>query len=264
MKMYYERPPRGAAVPIVVSIPHTGIELPESVAARFASPQMRELPMTDWHLHKLYDFLPELGITTLYARFSRLVVDLNRGPDARPLYPGRFETGLVPLETFNGDRIFREPLDARALEALRVEYHAPYHQRLAELLQEMIAKFGRVILIDAHSVASKANRVHAALADEIYLGDRDGATCDPWLTDHMATTFAVANLKVRQNDPYKGGYITSHYGQIEGVDAIQIEMVQRIYMDEDHPQEIVVESWDTMKRVLTTVFTGLLPKLERN
>lgn len=264
MNAYFERPPQGAAIPIVVSIPHTGIEVPESVAARFASPQMRKLPMTDWHLHKLYDFLPALGIATLYARFSRLAVDLNRPPDAQPLYPGRFETGLVPVETFAGEPIFREPLGADAIEALRCQYHSPYHARLAELLKETIASHGRVILIDAHSVASRANRVHGALTDDIYLGDRDGTTCEPWVTRSLATAFSTANLKVRHNDPYKGGYITSHYGQIDGVDAIQIEMVQRVYMNEDEPQDFVEERWNRMKSVLTTVFAGLSQQLERN
>jgi N-formylglutamate deformylase len=65
--------------------------------------------MTDWHLHALYDFLPALGITTIHAVYSRFVVDLNRPPDGHALYPGRFETGLVPMETFSGDKIFGGP-----------------------------------------------------------------------------------------------------------------------------------------------------------
>ena len=36
------------------------------------------------------------------ARWGRAFIDLNRAPDDRPLYPGRFETGLVARETFQG------------------------------------------------------------------------------------------------------------------------------------------------------------------
>ena len=39
------------------------------------------------------------------------------------------------------------------------------------------------------------------------------------------------------NDPYKGGYITDHYGGLDGVEAIQIEMCQRVYMDESMPEQ---------------------------
>ncbi|HVC36986.1 MAG TPA: N-formylglutamate amidohydrolase, partial [Gammaproteobacteria bacterium] len=79
-------------IPLLVSIPHAGTYVPDSIAADFASDYIRSLPMTDWHLHHLYDFLPELGVTTIYATYSRFVADLNRPPDNTPLYPGRFET----------------------------------------------------------------------------------------------------------------------------------------------------------------------------
>src|SRR5690606_35605464 len=134
-------------------IPHTGTWLPDDVRARLASPAMQAQPMTDWHLHLLYDFLPDLGATTIFATASRFVVDLNRAPQPRALYPGRFETGLVPLETFHGEPVFREPPGAAEIEACRRGWHEPYHARLQALLDEARENFGRVVLVDAHSVA---------------------------------------------------------------------------------------------------------------
>ncbi len=264
MKPWVELAPDGPARPVVVSIPHTGVALTDEVAARFASSRMRSLPMTDWHLHRLYDFLPALGITMIHARFSRLVIDLNRPPDGGPLYPGRFETSLVPLETFDGEPIFREPPGPQAIEALRIACHAPYHERLGQLLDGVLAEHGRVVLIDAHSVASRANRLHAALEGDIYLGDADGTSCESWLTGLAAEEFRSAGLDVRLNDPYKGGYITRHYGGRPGVDALQIEMCQRLYMNEDDAEDRVEESWNTMKQNLVSLFSRLLVELERN
>lgn len=232
---YGLRRPTAPAVPLVVSIPHTGTWLPADVRASLASPAMQDQPMTDWHLHRLYDFLPALGATTIHATVSRFVVDLNRPPQPRPLYPGRFETGLVPLETFQGEAVFRVPPGAAEIEARRLAWHAPYHARLQALLDEIRARFGRVVLVDAHSVASAANRLHDALRDEIYLGDRDGETCGAWLRETLAESFTAEGLAVAVNAPYKGGYITDHYGRQAGVEAIQIEMVQRVYMDEADP-----------------------------
>lgn len=257
---YGLRAPTAPAIPLVVSIPHTGTWLPAEVRARLASPAMEAQPMTDWHLHLLYDFLPGLGATTIFATASRFVVDLNRAPRPRALYPGRFETGLVPLETFHGEPVFREPPGAAEIEARRRAWHAPYHARLQALLDEARERFGRVVLVDAHSVASAANRIHGALQDEIYLGDRDGTTCGAWLRELLRAGFAAEGLAVAINAPYKGGYITEHYGRQDGVDAIQIEMAQRVYMDEDDPAGGPVHARfaatrDLLRRVLAALPT---------
>ena len=68
-KPYAVREPSTAEMPVLVSIPHTGTHVPEPVAADFASDYIRGLPMTDWHLHHLYDFLPALGITTVGVKW---------------------------------------------------------------------------------------------------------------------------------------------------------------------------------------------------
>jgi len=223
---------------------------------------MAAQPMTDWHLHDLYDFLPGLGITTIHAVYSRFVADLNRPPDGRALYPGRFETGLVPIETFQGERIFADPPGPGETAELRDAVHRPYHGKLADLLDAQIRVHGRVVLVDAHSVASAPSRLHGMLERDIYLGDRDGETCGSWLRDCLRTAFEVEGLTVSLNDPYKGGYITDHYGRLPGVEAIQIEMCQRVYMDEDDPDNGTRHPRFGLARLtLTRVFTALAARV---
>lgn len=113
--------------------------------------------------------------------------------------------------------------------------HEPYHANLLELIHAKLKKFGRVVLIDAHSVASRASLLYGELKGHIYLGDRDGRTCAPWLVDTVERGFMDCNYTVIRNNPYKGGYITDHYGKMEKVDALQIEMCERVYMDENDP-----------------------------
>jgi N-formylglutamate deformylase len=234
-KPYEIREPSAPDIPLLVSIPHTGTYVPEVIAAEFISDHIRSLPMTDWHLHHLYDFLPELGATTLYATYSRFVADLNRPPDSKPLYSGRFETGFVALQTFWGEAIYGIPPSQEEIERRRALVHAPYHAKLMELIDAKIKLYGRVVLIDAHSVASRANLLHGELKGQIYLGDRDGHSCAPWLVDSVQHGFQNAGFHVTRNDPYKGGYITEHYGRIQQVEAVQIEMCERVYMDESDP-----------------------------
>jgi len=260
---YHLREPSAQEVPIVVSIPHTGIYVPESISADFASAYIRSLPMTDWYLHHLYDFLPTLGITTIYATYSRFVADLNRPPDDTPLYPGRFETGVVPLKTFWGEDIYQTPPSKEEIGRRRMMVHAPYHARLLEILQSKITHFGGVVLIDAHSVATRANLLHGKLEHDIYLGDRDGKSNSGWLTGVVEKAFKELGLKVMRNRPYKGGYITEHYGQISQVAALQIEMRWGLYLDEQHPDQALKHpGFNPFKQTLKDVFGSLIGEVQ--
>ena len=236
--------------------------MPDDVRARLASDAMRALPMTDWHLHTLYDFLPELGVTTLHATWSRFIADLNRPPAGGTLYPGRFETGIVAHETFWGDTVWNEPPADEEIAEWKQRVHAPYHARLQQLLDETRQRFGYAVLIDAHSVASRANRLHSELEDDIYLGNRDETTCGPWLINGVQAAMEEAGLRVVRNYPYKGGYITAHYGGPPDVDALQIEMAQRVYMDEDEPGTAVsAERFDRARTMLAGIFEKIVTQV---
>lgn len=257
------REPTAAELPLLVSIPHTGTHVPEAIAADFASDYIRGLPMTDWHLHELYDFLPALGATTIYATYSRFVADLNRPPDDAPLYPGRFETGFVASKTFWGEDIYHTLPHAGEIARRLERVHAPYHQRLMELLQSKVTRFGAAVLIDAHSVASRANKLHGELKEDIYLGDRDGQTNSGWLTAQVEKSFRDVGYKVVRNAPYKGGYITDHYGKLSQVAALQVEMAWRLYLDEADPFHGTTHpNFARFKKVLQGVFNELADVLK--
>ncbi|MDX1454473.1 MAG: N-formylglutamate amidohydrolase [Gammaproteobacteria bacterium] len=235
MRAFEIRQPVVDAIPVVCSIPHTGTYVPDGIPERWTSDHIRSLPMTDWHLHHLYDFLPSLGVTSIHATWSRFLCDLNRPPEPRALYPGRFETGIVAERTFWGDVIWDSYPARQEIDQWKAQVHVPYHEALNALLDETAARFGHCVLLDLHSVASKASEVHPELEYEIYLGNRDGDSCADWLIDCTHELMEAAGLKVVRNNPYKGGYITDTYGRRDDVDALQIEMCQRVYMDENEP-----------------------------
>lgn len=236
MRPFVRLPATAPEIGVLASIPHTGTWMPDELHARLASDAMRAQPMCDWHLHELYDFLPALGIPVIHATVSRFVVDLNRSAEPLSLYPGRAETGVIPRETFWGDPVWERAPDELETAALIGAWHRPYHDALAAELARLHERFGRAVLLDLHSVASRASRIHGELVEDIYLGDRDGASCDGSLTDTVEAGYKEAGFRVVRNAPYKGGFITHNYGQMEGVDALQIEMVQRVYMDEATPE----------------------------
>ncbi|MGH8160732.1 MAG: N-formylglutamate amidohydrolase, partial [Gammaproteobacteria bacterium] len=207
MKAYTIHSPVGEPLPVVASIPHTGTALPPGYAERLASDAMRALPMTDWHMAELFDFLPSLGVTVIAAEVSRFVIDLNRPPDGEALYPGRYETGLVALQSFAGDPVFSSPPSDEEIAQARHDIYDPYHSALSALRANRREPAG-VIQLDLHSVTPTANRISGPLERDIFLGDRAGRSCDAWLTQTVRDVYESAGFSVAVNDPYKGGWIT--------------------------------------------------------
>jgi N-formylglutamate deformylase len=227
---------RGDA-PLMVSMPHVGTGLPVELAERL-TPEAMSLADTDWHLPQVYDFVTALGGTLLVATQSRYVVDLNRPPDGSSLYPGMTTTGLVPTETFRGEPLYRDAgPDAADIAARRAQWWRPYHDTLSGELARLRAKHPRVVLWDAHSIASVLPRFFEGRLPDLNFGTADGASCDPALIDAV-----LAPVRAQQafgwvlNGRYKGGHITRSRGRpAAGVHAIQLEKAQAIYMDETAP-----------------------------
>lgn len=227
---------RGAA-PLLVSMPHVGTHVPPPIAARL-TPAALALADTDWHLPLLYDFLEALDATVLVATHSRLVIDLNRPPDDESLYPGQDTTGLVPVDTFRKEPVYRgAPPAGEEIAARREAYWQPYHGALAAELARLRGEHARVLLWDAHSIASELPRFFQGRLTDLNFGTASGASCAPELIDRVLEPVAAQSaLSSVLNGRFKGGYITRRYGAPDrGTHAIQLEMSQRVYMDESAP-----------------------------
>ncbi|WP_431858103.1 N-formylglutamate deformylase [Azospirillum sp.] len=230
---------RPARRPLLVSLPHVGTGLPPGLADRLSAPA-QALPDTDWHLPRLYDFLEELGVGVIQARFSRFVVDLNRASDDAPLYAGP-TTGLCPSTLFDGTPAYRPGAEPDAAEvAERVaRWWAPYHEAIAAEMARLHATFGRAVLFDAHSIRSVVPRLFDGRLPDLNLGTNQGRSLDADLGARLAEVCADAGADgfthVRDGR-FKGGHITRHFGRpAEGWHAVQLELVQATYMVEDPP-----------------------------
>ena len=224
--------------PLLVSIPHAGTEIPERIAARMTPEALRRADV-DWHLPQLYAFVEALGASTIAARFARHVIDLNRPPDDASLYPGQDVTGLLPLDTFRKEPLYRpgQAPDAAEVQERRAVYWQPYHDRLRAELDRLRAIHGSVVLWDAHSIASRMPRFFDGKLPDLNLGTADGRACAPAFQAavevEMAAQCAFTHVS---NGRFKGGHITRRYGEPErGVHALQLEMCQSTYMDETAP-----------------------------
>jgi len=226
---------RGTA-PLLISMPHDGIVLPDDITARLV-PEARRVPDTDWHVSRLYAFARELGASMLVPKYSRYVVDLNRPPDDVSLYPGQNTTGLCPIVRFSGEPVYLPGQEPSPQEvAQRVERHwRPYHAALAAEIARIRAAHGRVVLWEGHSIRALVPFLFDGQLPDFNLGTAGGASCSPDLQRRLEAVLAgQKKYTFIVNGRFKGGYITRHYADPgNGVQAVQLELAQLNYMDED-------------------------------
>ena len=242
--------------PLLISMPHAGTHVPPAIAARL-TPEARQVPDTDWHLPRLYDFAQALGASILVATHSRYVVDLNRPPDGTSLYPGQSVTGLCPVDTFDDRPLYANPADLpdeAEVAARRAAYWAPYHAQLRAELERLRAAHGVAVLWDAHSIRSVLPRFFEGRLPDLNLGTGDGISCDPALAQALLGEACAATAYTAVlNGRFKGGHITRHYGApARNIHAVQLEMTQCSYMQEAMPFDYLPE-----------VAAGVLPHLHR-
>jgi N-formylglutamate deformylase len=233
---------RGDA-PLIVSMPHTGTEIPRDIEAALVSPWLGRKD-ADWHVEKLYDFAS--GATTIRTAISRSVIDCNRDPSGKSLYPGQATTELCPTTSFDGEPLYKDGRapDSADIAARRAAYFDPYHQAIAAEIARLKGTHPRIVLFDAHSIRSRIPRLFDGELPNFNIGTNSGATCDARLTGAVAAACAASDFSHVVNGRFKGGWTTRHYGKPgDGVHAIQLELACRGYMDE--PEEPSPQNWPT-------------------
>lgn len=248
--------------PLLVNVPHAGRGLSRGLAERL-TPAARRLTDTDWHVEKLYDFVTDLGVGLMVATHSRYVVDLNRDPAGRALYPGADNTELCPTGGFDGTPLYADGAipDADEVQQRRALYWQPYHDRLAAELEAIRVRHGHAVLLDGHSIVSEAPRFFQGKLPDLNLGTNEGRSCAPALAAEaygvLSTSPGFTHI---HNGRFKGGYITRQYGRpAENMHALQLEMAQSCYMDEQN-----LECWDPQRAApLAAVLRRLVQSLLR-
>jgi formiminoglutamase len=221
-------------LPLLISIPHAGTRLTPAVEKGLTD-EARPLQDTDWHIPRLYDFARAMGASILVGNYSRLVIDLNRPSDDKPLYTTA-TTGLFPDVLFDGRPSFLP--DAAPSDEERAGYlqniWQPYHQQLQNELARLKAQHGYALLFDAHSIASVIPRLFDGKLPDLNLGTNGGESCPASLSDRLVTCCQQQQqFSHVLNGRFKGGYITRAYGQPqEHQHAVQLELAQVNYMSE--------------------------------
>jgi N-formylglutamate deformylase len=239
--------PTGAETPLVVEIPHAGLDLPAPFLEMVTAPARAIGRDADLYVDALYADAPAEGATVLACRTSRYAVDVNRAEsdvDGEVVEGARADValqhGLVWRTTSDGEPALSRRLTRPELEERLELVWRPYHRALADLVERKRARFGVAVVLAAHSMPSVErggkDRVREggprARAD-VVPGTRGRRSAAPSLIDAVEAHATARGWTVRHDDPYAGGFTTQHYGRPgDGVHVVQVELARRLYLDE--------------------------------
>jgi N-formylglutamate amidohydrolase len=256
-------------LPIVLVSPHSGDHYLAEFLAMSRLDAMALRRSEDSHVDKLFAAAPLMGMPLLKALFPRAYVDANReayelDPEMfdEPLpahvttHSSRIEAGLgtIPKVVTRGLNIYSKKLSFAEAEARIANYYRPFHTALKELVDATMAKFGHCLVIDCHSMPSEEARKGGGV--DFVLGDCHGVSCAHQILAVVEDDLRRLGYQVARNEPYSGGYITSHYGKPGmGMHAFQIEINRDLYMDEKTRQ--LSSGFATLSQHLGEVLGGL-------
>ena len=239
---------------VVLDSPHSGTLYPQDFGHVCERSVLRRAE--DTHVEKLYDFAPGLGVGWVEAMFPRSYLDANRdlteidstlldapwpGPvatDARVLSKVRLGKGLIWRTTDEGLPLYDRQLSVAEVQGRIARCWQPYHAAVGEAIAAAHAAHGYSIHINCHSMPAVASRFATdfpglAHADFV-VGDRDGSTASPALSQRIVEHLRGQGYDVAYNHPYKGVELVRRYGDpARHRHSIQIEINRKLYMDEN-------------------------------
>lgn len=231
--------PHRTALPVLLSIPHSGRSYPDWLLAAACSglPSLEALedPLVD----RLAWRAIAAGHGAVIALAPRAAVDCNRAPeDVDPAlvhgWPGAVSKraasglGIVPTRTAAHGRLWKSPIRLAELESRLAEAHRPFHRAIEQALDSIAARHGAAVLLDCHSMPPRRGQA------ELVIGNRHGSSAAAWLADSAARIARAAGWTVALNAPYAGGHVVERHGDPAAeIHALQLEIDRRCYLAPD-------------------------------
>ncbi len=196
---------------------HASNALPSGYAALGLAPEL-------FQTHIAYDIgaarmtralAASFGAPAVLGAFTRLLIDLNRGPDDPTLVMKLSDGSIIP-----GNR----DVDAAELARRIALFHAPYHQAIAQ----QIARLGSPPLISLHSFTPMWKGAPRPWQVGV-LWDQDRRLAGPLMARLVQAGFVVGD-----NEPYSGaleGDTLNRHGTRNGLPHVLIEIRQDLIGD---------------------------------
>ena len=238
--------PAGEALPIVIDSPHSGREYPADFG--YAAPFELLRRAEDLFVDQLYGHACDLGATFVAAHFPRAYIDPNRllqdidgelldAPWPGPVAAGpKTALGIGLVWRRLGDvPVYQRKLSVAELQSRIERCYQPYHAALEQAIAAAYLEHGAVWHLNVHSMPddsyARLGLPDKPLADFV-LGDLDGSTAGPEVTDLIERSLRGSGYSVARNDPFKGVQIIAQNGHpAQARHSLQIEIKRSCYAD---------------------------------
>ena len=204
--------------PILLSIPHSGIEIPEGIQVRI-NPKAKQIH-TDWEMDI---FVQDFPFTIISSTLSRYVVDINRSK-----FNSKISThSIIPRYDEFGNPLFKQYPSKYIQQQWLKEFYTPYYDAIFEQIKLRECNFSKICLLDLHSYDDKHFKT-----DKIILSTRNGTTISKESFEFIVDCFKKEQLSIQVDSPFKGGNIIHEISKQSNIEAIQIEIPYSMYLCE--------------------------------
>jgi len=238
--------------PVLISVPHAARQYPRALINNLRVPADALLRLEDRYVDMLSRQAAAAGFTIITAKAPRALIDMNRAPDdidadmlddatasnfAGMSVKARGGLGLVPRRLSGYGDLWQNKWKRADFDTRIATYHAPYHEKISQILNDMRARHGGAILLDLHSMPSIASKYDEKPA-QIVIGDRFGRSASGQMSETALAASrrqvgeAKLSFKTCLNHPYAGGYILQVHGNPQHqTHALQLEIDRALYLD---------------------------------
>ncbi|WP_417688661.1 N-formylglutamate amidohydrolase [Roseibium sp.] len=221
--------------PLILCLPHTGVDIPPAVEARFSATGRMQADIS-WRLEQVMEVGRELGATIIRSTVSRYVIDLDHAVEASDVSDVK---SLCPTVTLDQKTIYKtdeEPGPVEAEQRMLLFYN-PFHQALEAEVARLRKMHQQVVVCDSQSVRS---RIRGFIDDELAalnIGTDGGKSCADGLRNTFVGSFTgLKGFSVAVDDRFRGGHITRKFGQPDrGIHALTLVIAQRCYLRHESP-----------------------------
>ena len=217
-------------LPLIISVPHAGLRVPQEVKDYCALSPEQILVDSDEGASEIYDLKSETAeyVTTDIAR---AIVDMNRAENDLS------RDGIVKTHTSYNVQIYHQPIPNNIIEMLLERYYRPYHRQISESSKDV--KFG----FDCHTMAaigpplamdSECERPNICLSNAYNTCPQD------WFEKIIHCFEESFNSEVSVDNPFKGGYIVrSHSSELPW---IQVELSRAPFLPIAEKRECILKA----------------------
>jgi predicted N-formylglutamate amidohydrolase len=181
------------------------------------------------------------GAGAILGRWSRLLIDLNRGEDDPTLVMKLSDGSLIP----GNARIGADEIARRI-----AQYHAPYHAAVAAQIADLRARGIVPVLVSIHSFTPVWKGAPRPWEVGV-LWDRDGRLAHPLIDELARAGFAVGD-----NEPYSGELENDclyRHGTMLGLPHVLIEIRQDLVGDAGAARAFAARLEPILRRALAAM-----------